>query len=145
MQVLIDGVYVDALTISGIDGYTTVLGDTAYITAPLPDGYMLVGDAGNVATGVPVTGDISITNTGVVTVENVLASKVTLGGNLTETISGVLTITGGTAALLHNVTIKVQKASATTDGYLSAEDFVNFSSGASTAGTYSRVFIGSGA
>ena len=49
-------------------------------------------------------------------------------GSLTESGSSVLTITGGTNSLLHNVQITVTPASATTSGYLSAADWITFNS-----------------
>ena len=47
-------------------------------------------------------------------------------GNLSESTSNVLTITGGTGALLNNATIQVQQASSTLPGYVSAADYVRF-------------------
>jgi hypothetical protein len=48
--------------------------------------------------------------------------------NLTEATSAVLTITGGTGAVLGSgATIQVKKATSTADGYLSAGDWVTFS------------------
>lgn len=48
-------------------------------------------------------------------------------GDLSETTSEILTITGGSGAVLGGgVTIAVKKASATQDGYLAAEDFDAF-------------------
>ena len=45
---------------------------------------------------------------------------------LTEATSSVLTITGGSAALLAAASIQVKKASATVDGYLAHADWVTF-------------------
>jgi hypothetical protein len=48
--------------------------------------------------------------------------------DLSETSSGILTISGGTDSVLtNNVTIAVQKASALQDGYLGKDDFASFS------------------
>lgn len=47
-------------------------------------------------------------------------------GNLTETTSSVLTITGGTKATIGNVSIQVKQANTTTSGYLSNTDWNTF-------------------
>jgi hypothetical protein len=48
-------------------------------------------------------------------------------GNLTETISGVLTITGGTTAVIGSgTTIQVAQSSGSTSGYLSSTDWTTF-------------------
>lgn len=52
-------------------------------------------------------------------------SALTLG-NLTEVTSAVLTITGGTGAVVGNVTIQVKVANAGQDGYLSAANWSTF-------------------
>jgi hypothetical protein len=58
------------------------------------------------------------------------APQWTTSGNLTETASGVLTITGGTRAVVGiGTSIQVKKASASQDGYLGKDDFSAFSSG----------------
>ena len=50
-------------------------------------------------------------------------------GNLTEATSSVLTITGGTSAIIGSgLTIQVKQASSTQDGYLSASDWLTFNS-----------------
>jgi hypothetical protein len=57
-------------------------------------------------------------------------------GNLTESTSGVLTITGGTGAVVGaGTTIKVQKADGTHDGYVSSADWNTFN-GKQPAGSY---------
>lgn len=47
-------------------------------------------------------------------------------GNLTETGSSVLTITGGTSATIGNCSLQVKQSSTTVDGYLSSTDFNTF-------------------
>lgn len=47
-------------------------------------------------------------------------------GNLTETVSSILTITGGSFATVGNVSIQVALATGSTSGYLSASDWTNF-------------------
>lgn len=48
-------------------------------------------------------------------------------GNLTETTSSVLTITGGTGAIIGSgLTVEVKRSNATTDGYLKSSDFNTF-------------------
>jgi hypothetical protein len=58
-------------------------------------------------------------------------------GNLTETVSSILTITGGSFATVGNVSIQVALATGSTSGYLSASDWTNFNSAyiATTAAT----------
>jgi hypothetical protein len=56
-------------------------------------------------------------------------SKTVAGGNLTEATSVVLTITGGTGAVLGSgTTIQVKKADGTQAGFISSEDWTTFSS-----------------
>jgi hypothetical protein len=55
-------------------------------------------------------------------------------GNLTETISGVLTITGGTAAVIGTgTTIEVKQASGSQDGFLDSADWTTFNNKVSTS------------
>jgi hypothetical protein len=50
-------------------------------------------------------------------------------GNLTETVSNVLTISGGTGAVIGSgTTIQIQQSSATVNGYLSSTDWTTFNS-----------------
>ena len=50
-------------------------------------------------------------------------------GNLTEAVSSVLTITGGTGAVIGSgTTIQINQASATVNGYLSSTDWTTFNS-----------------
>ena len=50
-------------------------------------------------------------------------------GNLTESVSSVLTITGGTGAVIGSgTTIQIKQASATVNGYLSSTDWTTFNS-----------------
>jgi len=50
-------------------------------------------------------------------------------GNLTEAVSSVLTITGGTGAVIGSgTTIQIKQASATVNGYLSSTDWTTFNS-----------------
>jgi hypothetical protein len=55
-------------------------------------------------------------------------------GNLTESISGVLTITGGTAAVIGTGTsIEVKQASGSQDGFLDSADWTTFNNKVSTS------------
>ena len=64
-------------------------------------------------------------------------------GNLTEATSSILTITGGTGAVIGSgTTIAIQQASATTDGYLSSTDWSTFNSKGS--GTVTSVDVTGG-
>ena len=62
-------------------------------------------------------------------------------GNLTETTSSILTVTGGTGSVIGSgTTIQVKKASAVQDGYLAKGDFTTFSNkeNAQTKGSISE-------
>ena len=47
-------------------------------------------------------------------------------GNLTETVSNIFNIVGGTGATVGNVTLEIKKASSTQNGYLSSTDWSTF-------------------
>jgi hypothetical protein len=60
-------------------------------------------------------------------------------GNLSETGSAVLTITGGNNAVVGSgVTIQIKKASASQDGYLAKEDFAAFNAKQNYAPVYDQ-------
>lgn len=65
---------------------------------------------------------------------NVLTSAL---GNLTESTSDVLTISGGTGGVVGNVSIDVKKATTSQDGYLSSTDWNTFNS-KQAAGNYAN-------
>lgn len=66
-------------------------------------------------------------------------------GNLTEATSSVLTITGGTAAIIGSgLTIQVQAAGAGQSGYLSTTDWNTFNNKLGTSLASARVFVGNG-
>lgn len=72
-------------------------------------------------------------------------SRVSGGGNLTEATSSVLTITGGTAAVLTSgLTIQVLQASGAQSGYLSSADWTMFNNKLGTSLTSAYVFVGNG-
>ncbi len=72
-------------------------------------------------------------------------SRVSGGGNVTELTSAVLTITGGTAAVLTSgLTIQVQQADATHSGYLSSADWNTFNNKPSTTLTSAHLYVGNG-
>jgi len=60
-------------------------------------------------------------------------------GNLTESTSAVLTITGGTGATVGNVTIQVALASAASPGYLSAANWSTFNGKVGGSGTTGNI------
>ena len=62
----------------------------------------------------------------------ILQANIT-AGNLTESTSSVLTITGGTGGTIGNVTIEVDQADTSNDGYLSSTDWNTFNNKAPTA------------
>lgn len=72
-------------------------------------------------------------------------ARVSGGGNVTESTSSVLTITGGSSAVLTSgLSIQVKKATAAQDGYLSAADFVAFNAKLSTTLASGRIWVGNG-
>ncbi len=62
----------------------------AVTNSALPSADIFVGNAGNVATAVPMTGDISIDNTGLTTYlgQKVFVSQITLNGSQIATLNG---------------------------------------------------------
>lgn len=85
------------------------------------------------------------TTTGLVTeLSSVPASRVSAGGNLTEATSSVLTITGGTGAVLSGLTIQVKLAGAAQSGYLSTTDWNTFNNKQSTTLANGSMWVGNG-
>lgn len=83
------------------------------------------------------------TTSGLVTeLSSVPASRISSGGNLTETTSSVLTITGGTGAVLSGITIQVKLAATGQSGYLSSTDWNTFNNKQSTTLTDGQFWIG---
>jgi hypothetical protein len=108
----------------GGGGITSINGDTTAAQ-------LIVGGTGiSVATALGTT---TITNT----------SPAPATGNLTETISSILTITGGTGAVVGSgTTIQVLQAGAAQDGFLSSTDWNTFNN-KQPAGTYVTSVTGS--
>jgi hypothetical protein len=108
----------------GTGGITSINGDTTAAQ-------LIVGGTGiSVATALGTT---TITNT----------SPAPATGNLTETISSILTITGGTGAVVGSgTTIQVLQAGAAQDGFLSSADWNTFNN-KQPAGTYVTSVTGS--
>lgn len=72
-------------------------------------------------------------------------ARVSGGGNLTETTSSVLTITGGTASVLTSgLTIQVKEAGAAQSGYLSTTDWNTFNNKLGTSLTAGYIYVGNG-
>jgi len=72
-------------------------------------------------------------------------ARVSGGGNLTEATSSVLTITGGSAAVLTSgLTIQVKQASGSQAGYLSSADWTTFNNKLGTSLTSAYVYVGNG-
>jgi len=70
-------------------------------------------------------------------------SRISAGGNLTEATSAVLTITGGTAAVLTSgLTIQVKQAGAGQSGYLSSTDWNTFNNKISPSLTSGHILVG---
>ncbi len=72
-------------------------------------------------------------------------ARVSGGGNVTESTSGVLTITGGTAAVLTSgLTIQVKVANTSQSGYLTSTDWNTFNGKMGTALASGNIFVGNG-
>lgn len=66
-------------------------------------------------------------------------------GNLTEATSSVLTITGGTGAIIGSgVTIEIDQADSSNDGYLSSSDWSTFNAKLGISLTDTYIFVGNG-
>lgn len=72
--------------------------DARYLTTALLDGYIFVGNGSDLAAGVAVSGDITLTNAGVVTIANDAVSNAKLADMAASTIKG--NNTGGAASPL---------------------------------------------
>jgi hypothetical protein len=137
------------LTTTGTSGAATLVGSTLNI----PDyTEQYSGTVTSVSTTAPITGG-PITTTGTIGItQSGAASDGYLSsadwttfnskepaltkGNLTEATSAVLTITGGTGAVIGTgTTIQVTQASSTTSGYLSSTDWTTFNGKASNSFT----------
>lgn len=76
---------------------------------------------------------------------SVPVARVSGGGNLTEATSSVLTITGGSSAVLTSgLTIQVKLAATGQSGYISSTDWNTFNNKLGTALTSANVFVGNG-
>lgn len=109
-------------------------GGTASITLTMPATFNVNGSPGDTISvnwvsqsqGTFLAGPVS--GGGTPTFRTLAASDLSsLTGNLSETGSSILTVTGGTNAVVGSgTTIQVQKADATHSGYLSAADWNTF-------------------
>lgn len=143
--------YDDTLTlVAGTNVTITTNASTDTITINATDQY--VGTVTSVATTAPITGG-TITTTGTIGITqsgaatdgylsstdwNTFNSKepALTKGNLTEATSAVLTITGGTGAVIGTgTTIQVAQSSSTTSGYLSSTDWNTFNGKAGSSFT----------
>ncbi len=81
-------------TVAGVPTWSTI---PAFLSPTLTSGQIFVGNAGNVATGVAMSGDASISNTGAVTLTNSSATRTNLGlGSMATQNANAVAITGGT-------------------------------------------------
>lgn len=131
----------------------------------LANGNIFMGNASNVATAVTVSGDITISNTGVAAISTnsiinsdlAQAAQRTWKGNntnatanlsdnaagaLTESTSSVLTITGGANSTLNNVSIQVKQATSSQAGYLSSTDWTTFNNKLTPTLASANIFVG---
>jgi hypothetical protein len=83
--------------------------------------------------------------TGVSSVDSLTGAVVLPKGNLTETVSSVLNIVGGTNSVFGSGTsISVSQATTSTDGYLSSADWNTFNNKGSGNGTVTSITAGTG-
>jgi len=88
---------IEVLTLAQV---RTMLYPTSPLVNTLTDGYIFVGNSSNVATGVPVTSQISITNAGVATISNAAVIAKVLTG---------YTATSGTITAADSILTALQK------------------------------------
>lgn len=131
-----------------LDGDYTVSQVTHALSDVLPQANIFVGSVSGIATGVPVSGDVTVLASGEVRVKDSAVSNSKLSavapytwkgnntnassspidvpaGNLSEANSSVLSIVGS-HSILSDTSIEVKKASASQDGYLSKGDWSTF-------------------
>jgi hypothetical protein len=82
------------------------------------------------------------TNGEVTQYNSITANRISSGGNVTEATSSVLTITGGTGAVLSALTIQVKLAATGQSGYLSSTDWNTFNNKLGTALTTGKFWVG---
>jgi hypothetical protein len=87
-------------TVAGAPTWSTI---PSFLSPTLNSGQIFVGSVGNVATGVAMSGDASISNTGAVTLTNSTATRTNLGlGTISTQNANAVAITGGTITGLTN-------------------------------------------
>jgi trimeric autotransporter adhesin len=132
------------------------------LTSALPSGDIFVGNGSNIATGVPLSGDATLSNTGGLTLNTVNGnvgsftySNITVNakglitaassgtiGNLTDVGTDGITITNGTNAVIGTGTsISQHVADTTHNGYLSSTDWNTFNN-KQPAGNYITALTG---
>lgn len=122
----------DTITINATDQYVGTVTSVA-TTAPITGGTITTtGTIGITQSGVSTDGYLSSTDWNTFNSKEPALTK----GNLTEATSSVLTITGGTNAVIGSgTTIAVSQSSSTTSGYLSSTDWSTFNGKASNSFT----------
>lgn len=112
------------------EGTPIILQTTGFAT--LANNYIIVGDATNTAQPVPMSGDVSIINTGATTVNSIGGDSITLGGtfstagafamagafSFTGTLTGATTVTFPTNGLLTTTSDTLAVFAATTSAQL---------------------------
>src|SRR6267154_75839 len=84
-------------------------------------------------------------NGSITSLSSIPSSRISEGGNLSESTSSILTITGGTNAILTSgLTIQVKQSNTSQSGYLSSTDWNIFNNKLSTSLTSARIFVGNG-
>lgn len=100
------GTQVAQLTVNakGLVTAVTNVPITGFLSSTLTNNYIYVGNASNVATGVPVSGDMTIANTGAITL-NTVNSNVGTYNNVTVNGKGLVTAASNVAYLTANQSI----------------------------------------
>ncbi len=107
-----------------LDGATLKLGASGIALADLTDTYILVGNGSNVATGVVVSGDVTLSNTGVTTIGAVKVVDSMINDDVATGLAGDgLVASGGILALdLNELTGAVVDVSADSIAFIDATD-----------------------
>lgn len=123
-------------------------GTSGQIIGTLTANRALISDsAGAVAVSVITSTELSYLDGVTSSVQTQLNGKepTLTKGNLTEVTSSILTIVGGTGAIIGSgTTVQVTVASSGVDGYLSGTDWNTFNNKLSTTLTSANIFVGNG-
>lgn len=135
--------------INGTPGSTVITGAiTTVVTADLAANKIVITDAAGklAASSAAASKAVFLTNvtSDIQAQIDALGSPVT-PGNITEATSSILTITGGTGAVIGSgVSIQVTQASGAASGYLSSANWTTFNNKLTSTLTSASIFVGNG-